>query len=107
MNAISPSISSPLSVGSWYQNLFFYSLVTLLVFVNLYFIKNKNKKELPDQTVLSQNLNDNELALNESISALTEEVRVLNNELMNIGEELELAYTQTDKANNKLLEALD
>jgi hypothetical protein len=107
MNAISPSISSPLSVGSWYQNLFFYSFVTLLVFVNLYFIKNKNKKDIPDQRVPSQSINDNELSLNESISALTAEVSALNNELMNIGEELELAYMQTDKANNKLLEALD
>jgi PAS domain-containing protein len=107
MNIINPSISNPLSVGNWYQNLLFYSIITFMIFINLYFIKKKNRKRAPDQLILSQNLNDNEVALNETVDGLTIEVKALRGELMNIGEELELAYAQTDKANNKLLEALD
>jgi hypothetical protein len=78
-----------------------------MIIINIYFIRKKGSKRVPDQVVLSQNLNDNELALNETVSALTKEANDLQKELMNIGEELELAYAQTDKANNKLLEALD
>jgi len=107
MNTINPSLSSPLSVGNWHQNLFFYSLITLLIFINVYFIKNKESKKISDPVVLPENLNDKELALKETISTLGQEVGALNRELMSIGEELELAYTQTDNANNKLLEALD
>lgn len=107
MNAINSSVSSSLSVGNWYQNLFFYSLIISLIFVNFYFIKNKKDKKESGLEVSSQNQNDSELALNETVKALTNMVDDLRKELMGIGEELELAYAQTDKANNKLLEALD
>ncbi|MEN0054468.1 MAG: PAS domain-containing protein [Mucilaginibacter sp.] len=56
---------------------------------------------------MPQIIKDNELALNERVKALSHEASDLKSELMSIGEELELAYAQTDKANNKLLEALD
>src|ERR1700754_2971670 len=107
MKTIIPSISNTLSIGSWYQNLLFYALIALLIFINLYFIKSKKNRNVPDQVILSEGLNENEVALNETIGTLTKELSALKGELMGIGEELELAYAQTDKANNKLLEALD
>lgn len=107
MRSLSDLISNILSVGKWYQNLFFYSLITLMGFINLYFLKHKKGKKIPSQEESPQNSNDNEFALKETVASLTTEVSVLKAELMDIGEELELAYEQIDKANNKLLEALD
>ena len=107
MNNSLAFILNTLSIGNWYQNIFFYSLIIILILINIHFMKSKKNKKIRHEITLPQDLSDIEASLNETINTLKMEARALKAELMNIGEELEIAYVQSEKANNLLLEGLD
>jgi hypothetical protein len=92
-----------LSVGNWYQNLFFYTMIAGLVFINLYLVKTKAIKK----AFLSRYLNYKEPDLTERVNTLTADLMSLKKELMSVGEELELSYVNADRLSTMLLEALD
>jgi len=45
------SFTNQISVGNWYQNLFFYTLIGVLICLNYYYIKQKNKIRPPASAV--------------------------------------------------------
>jgi hypothetical protein len=97
-------LHNQLSVGNWYQNLFFYAVIIGLVLLNLWVIKKKNASK---NIFLPQPVTDREIILKKSIDSLTADLAFLKKEVMVTGEELEFSYTHADRLSTMLLEVLD
>jgi hypothetical protein len=103
-------ISPNLSVGSVLQNIIFYSLISLLIGINIVIINRKRDFKKTTQDTDTQNGHNSYIQISRSSyngllqrgTALEAENSSLTLEILSLGEELELSLKKSDMLNDQL-----
>ena len=115
LTALIDLIPENLSVGSILQNIIFYSLILLLIGINIVIINRKRDFKKTTQDTYKQEGHDSYIQISQSSynallqrsTALEAENISLREEVLSLGEELELSLKKSDMLNDQLSDILN
>ncbi len=106
-------IAKSLSVGTLLQNIIFYGVIFLLLYINVYIVKNSKKLRRSkvrgaigdwEYPISAMNMYHIKVIKDKDLNA---EIAILKAELLSLGEELELSYNKSHKLEDQLKDILD